>query len=142
MNFLEGTRFSSAIQTKQQSPYQYLLKPKAGGIALALSVLSDKFHSLLDITIVYPDGVPTFWQFLCGQVKRITVRIEQTELPPKFLQTNRCSKKWSHSFIRGLKKRLNGKSKSWHIAGNPLQLLKLGATTLAEKGSSNTDSNK
>ena len=85
MNFLEGTRFSSAIQTKQQSPYQYLLKPKAGGIALALSVLSDKFHSLLDITIVYPDGVPTFWQFLCGQVKRITVRIEQVELPLKFL---------------------------------------------------------
>jgi 1-acyl-sn-glycerol-3-phosphate acyltransferase len=85
MNFLEGTRFSSAIHAKQQSPYQYLLKPKAGGIALALSVLGDKFHSLLDITIVYPDGVPTFWQFLCGKVKRITVRIAQVELPPNIL---------------------------------------------------------
>jgi 1-acyl-sn-glycerol-3-phosphate acyltransferase len=85
MNFLEGTRFSRARHTKQQSPYRYLLKPKAGGIALALDILGDKFHSLLDITIVYPDGVPTFWEFLCGDVQRIIVRIGQEEIPPQLL---------------------------------------------------------
>ena len=86
MNFLEGTRFTKAKQARQQSPYQYLLRPKAGGIALALSVLGEKFHSLLDITIVYPDGIPTFWEFLCGKVQRITVRIAQVELPPNILR--------------------------------------------------------
>jgi len=85
MNFLEGTRFSRETHAKQQSPYQYLLKPKAGGMALALSVLGEKFHSFLDITIVYLDGIPTFWQFLCGKVKRITVYISQVEIPPNFL---------------------------------------------------------
>jgi len=63
MNFLEGTRFTAAKHGRKEQMYQYLLKPKAGGIALALSVLGDKFHSLLDITIVYPDGIPTFWEF-------------------------------------------------------------------------------
>ncbi len=86
MNFLEGTRFTAAKHIRQNQPYQYLLKPKAGGIALALSVLGDKFHSLLDITIVYPDGIPTFWGFLCGKVKRVIVRISPLDIPQQFLQ--------------------------------------------------------
>jgi 1-acyl-sn-glycerol-3-phosphate acyltransferase len=81
MNYLEGTRFTRAKHDRQQSLYQYLLRPKAGGIALALNVLGDKFHSLLNITIVYPDGIPTFWEFLCGKLKRVIVRIGQVEVP-------------------------------------------------------------
>ena len=37
MNFLEGTRFTQAKHDRQQSPYRYLLRPKAGGIAQALA---------------------------------------------------------------------------------------------------------
>lgn len=85
MNFLEGTRFSRARHAQQQSPYKYLLRPKAGGIALALDVLGDKFHSLLNLTIVYPDGIPTFWEFLCGKVKKVIVRIGQVEVPQQLL---------------------------------------------------------
>ncbi|MGV8057698.1 MAG: acyltransferase [Smithellaceae bacterium] len=85
MNFLEGTRFSQAKHVRQQSPYRHLLKPKAGGIALALDTLGDKFHSLLNLTIIYPDGVPTFWEFLCGKVKRVIVRIGQVEVPQHLL---------------------------------------------------------
>jgi len=84
MNFLEGTRFTVAKHSRQNSPYQRLLKPKAGGIALALSVLGEKFNSLLNITIVYPDGIPTFWEFLCGKVKRVVVRISSLDIPPQF----------------------------------------------------------
>jgi 1-acyl-sn-glycerol-3-phosphate acyltransferase len=86
MNFLEGTRFSGAKHKQQQSPYKHLLRPKSGGMALAVDVLGEKFHSLLNITIVYPDGIPTFWQFLCGQAKRIRVRFQTMEIPKKFLQ--------------------------------------------------------
>lgn len=81
MNFLEGTRFTPAKHTRQQSPYRYLLRPKAGGIALALNVLGSKFHCLLNLTIVYPEGTPAFWEFLCGKVRKVIVRIEKVEVP-------------------------------------------------------------
>lgn len=86
MNFLEGTRFSGAKHKRQESPYAYLLRPKSGGLALAIQALGEKFHSLLNITIVYPDGIPTFWTFLCGKVTRVMVRFQTTEIPGKFLQ--------------------------------------------------------
>jgi 1-acyl-sn-glycerol-3-phosphate acyltransferase len=85
MNFLEGTRFTREKHERQQSPYRYLLRPKTGGIALALNVLGDKFDSLLNVTIVYPDGVPTFWEFLCGKVKSVIVRIGQAQVPQELL---------------------------------------------------------
>ncbi len=86
MNFLEGTRFTPAKHDKQKSEYKYLLRPKSGGLALALNVLGEKFSSMLDITIVYPDGIPGFGDFLCGKVKRITVRMRTIEIPKPLLQ--------------------------------------------------------
>ena len=68
MNFPEGTRFTRDKHRAQHSPYRHLLKPRAGALALALSILGDRFDALLDVTIVYPEGAPTFWQFLCGDV--------------------------------------------------------------------------
>jgi len=86
MNFLEGTRFTPAKHAKQKSEYRYLLHPKSGGLALALNVLGEKFNSLLDITIVYPDGIPGFGDFLCGRVKKIIVRMRTIEIPKQLLQ--------------------------------------------------------
>lgn len=84
MNFPEGTRFTAHKHRIERSPYRHLLKPKAGALAQSLSVLGEKFRWFLDITIVYPDGVPTFWQFLCGGVSRITVRARRLAIPPEF----------------------------------------------------------
>ena len=81
MNFLEGTRFTAAKHARQQSPYVHLLKPKAGGLALALNAMGDKFQAILDITIVYPAGIPTFWQFLQGRMQRVTVRARLLPIP-------------------------------------------------------------
>lgn len=86
MNFLEGTRFTEAKHAKQQSPYKHLLKPKAGGIAFALNAMGDKFQSLLNVTIVYPDGIPTFWDFLCGKVHRVIVRVHEMPIPEEFIK--------------------------------------------------------
>ena len=85
MNFLEGTRFTKAKHARQQSPYRHLLKPKAGGIALALNAMGDKFQSILDVTIVYPDGAPNFWQFLCGDLKRVVVHVQTLPVPAHLL---------------------------------------------------------
>ena len=82
MNFVEGTRFSAAKQATRGGKLQHLLPPKAGGLAMAVAVLGPRLDALLDATLVYPDGVPTFWQFLCGEVPRIVVRVQRCELPP------------------------------------------------------------
>ena len=81
MNFLEGTRFTAAKHQRQHSPYRHLLKPKAGGIAMALNAMGDKFQAILDITIVYPDGAPTFWHFLQGKLRHIVVRVRTLPVP-------------------------------------------------------------
>jgi 1-acyl-sn-glycerol-3-phosphate acyltransferase len=75
MNFVEGTRFTPVKQLRQQSPYPYLLKPKAGGIALVLHSLEKRIQQVLDVTIVYPEGVSSFWAFLCGKIKTVKVRV-------------------------------------------------------------------
>jgi 1-acyl-sn-glycerol-3-phosphate acyltransferase len=86
MNFLEGTRFTPAKHLRQKSPYKHLLKPKAGGMALALNAMGDKFQAILDVTIVYPDGALDFWQFLRGKLKRISVRVRTLPVPQHLVQ--------------------------------------------------------
>jgi 1-acyl-sn-glycerol-3-phosphate acyltransferase len=79
MNFIEGTRFTKAKREKQLSPFKNLLKPKAGGIAIVLDTMREQLHSLLDVTIVYPEGAQGIWAFLC--CKSMTVRVRVRELP-------------------------------------------------------------
>ena len=81
MNFAEGTRFTEQKRKSQSSPYRHLLKPKAGALALALHAMGEKFQSLIDVTIVYPDGIPSFWDFLCGRTPRIVLRARQLPIP-------------------------------------------------------------
>jgi 1-acyl-sn-glycerol-3-phosphate acyltransferase len=83
MTFPEGTRFTDAKHDQQGAPYGHLLKPKAGSLAMALNAMGDQFRSLLDVTIVYPEGPPTFWQFLCGRCRRVVVRVRQLEIAPE-----------------------------------------------------------
>ena len=79
INFVEGTRFSEAKRISRQSPYQHLLPPRAGGIAVALSAMGEVFDSILDVTLVYADGPPKFWDMICGD--RVDVTIDIRELP-------------------------------------------------------------
>jgi 1-acyl-sn-glycerol-3-phosphate acyltransferase len=81
INFLEGTRLTPAKQAAQASPYRHLLKPKAGGLAFVLSALGNQMHSLLDATIIYPDGTPTMWEFVCGKVRHIIIKVQPREIP-------------------------------------------------------------
>jgi 1-acyl-sn-glycerol-3-phosphate acyltransferase len=85
MNFAEGTRFTRAKHHSQRSPYKHLLKPKAGALGLALGVLGERFHSFVDVTIVYPHGAPTFWQFLCGRMPEVVVRVQKLQIPAEVL---------------------------------------------------------
>lgn len=75
MNFLEGTRFEPKKHQYQQSPFQHLLKPKAGGISFVLNAMGEHLHKLLDVTIYYPKGSPSFWDYISGKVHDIKVRV-------------------------------------------------------------------
>ncbi|MBH9578082.1 acyltransferase [Inhella proteolytica] len=86
MNFAEGTRFTADKHQRQESPYRHLLKPKSGALALAVNILGEKFRALLDVTLVYPDGVPTYWDLACGRVGRVIVRVHERDIPAEFVQ--------------------------------------------------------
>ena len=76
MTFPEGTRFSEAKRDAQNSPYKHLLRPRYGGIGQVLYSFDDALDCLIDVTIVYPDGTPSVWQYVSGQVRKISVHIE------------------------------------------------------------------
>ena len=85
INFVEGTRFTPAKHTQQASPYRHLLKPKIGGLGIALATMGEQFEALLDVTLVYPHGTPRFWDLLCGRIDAVTVRVQQRDIPPQVL---------------------------------------------------------
>ena len=88
MNFAEGTRFTAQKHAAQGSPYRHLLKPKAGALALALNAMGEQFQSLVDVTIVYPGGAPSFWDYACGRVPKVIVRAQQLPIPPEFCRAD------------------------------------------------------
>lgn len=85
INFVEGTRYTEAKHAKQNSPYRHLLKPKIGALCVALATMGEQFEALLDVTLVYPDGRPTFWHLLCGNVGRVIVRVQQRPIPAELV---------------------------------------------------------
>jgi len=85
MSFPEGTRFTEAKQVKQKSPYRHLLIPRYGGIGQVLYSFDDALRTAIDVTIFYPGGTPTFWQFVSGQVPGISVRARQRPIDADLL---------------------------------------------------------
>lgn len=86
LNFAEGTRFTPEKHAAQQSPFKHLLRPKAGGLAYAVSALGTRFNSLLDVTIHYPDGDVGIGDLIKGRVRRIVVHVEQRVIPNEFVE--------------------------------------------------------
>ena len=86
INFPEGTRFTPAKHQNQQSPYRHLLRPKAGGIAYVLESMGDQIDHILNVTVAYPDGTPTFVDLVCGQVGRVVIEVEQIPVQPEWKQ--------------------------------------------------------
>jgi 1-acyl-sn-glycerol-3-phosphate acyltransferase len=81
INFVEGTRFSEKKRLAQNSPYQYLLKPKIAGIAIVLAELKDYLNGVVNVTVLYEtpqqETKPmSFWDFVCGNFHKIIVHYE------------------------------------------------------------------
>ncbi|MCO7227072.1 acyltransferase [Pleionea sp. CnH1-48] len=85
MNFVEGTRFTQEKADRQNSPYKKLLKPKSGGVGTVLSILGEQMRTVVDVTIVYPGGIPTFWDLMCGRIDNIKVFIKTHDIAPELI---------------------------------------------------------
>ena len=81
MNFVEGTRFTKEKHAAQSSPFDNLLKPRAGGVSFVVSAMDGMLDTLLDVTLAYQPDPLNFWQFCCGRMKKISVRVRHRELP-------------------------------------------------------------
>ncbi len=85
INFLEGTRFTSEKHQQQGAVYRHLLMPKAGGLAFALNAMNGQLHQMLDVTIHYEGGIPSYWDYVRGKVKTIRVQVRQLPIPADLL---------------------------------------------------------
>ena len=81
LSFLEGTRFTPVKRAVQGSPHRWLLKPKTSGFAYVAQALNARLPRMVDVTIDYPGGVPSFWDFLCGRCRRVDVTVESIGVP-------------------------------------------------------------
>lgn len=85
INFIEGTRFTPRKHHVQHSPYQYLLKPKAGGVGLVMTSMGHLIHKIVHITFVYPTGKKTFWDYLCNRIGRVVISVESHPVTPDLI---------------------------------------------------------
>ena len=79
INFVEGTRFSVEKRDRHKDPYRHLLRPRAGGFAVAMTSMGELFGAILDVTLVYPAGPANFWDMCCG--KHVEVLVDVRERP-------------------------------------------------------------
>jgi len=83
-SFSEGTRFTEQKHRDQNSPFENLLRPKAGGIGVALSTMPF-INTLLDFSISYNSESKSFWSFLCGGMSDIKIKVRSIEIPEDLL---------------------------------------------------------
>mgnify|MGYP005696090781 FL=1 len=86
-SFAEGTRFTEKKKIDQSSRYNFLLNPKSGGLGLTLTTMP-YIKLMLDFTIVYEGSERSFWDFLCGRMSKVKVKVKKVEIPDNLLGKN------------------------------------------------------
>ncbi len=81
VNFVEGTRFTSKKHKSQASPFEYLLKPRAGGTAFVVDAMGDSLDTLVDVTLVYPHGCGELVDLFANRIPEIRVDFQIMPIP-------------------------------------------------------------
>lgn len=85
VNFVEGTRYTEQKHARQKSPFTDLLKPKAGGVAFVMQAMGEQLTKVVNVTISYPQGIPTFMDYASGKVPEIKVHVEVMPIPQEWV---------------------------------------------------------
>lgn len=88
VSFPEGTRLRPDKLAESQdyarsrgwAVLQHLISPRHRGLHATLESLGDRLDGVLDLTIGYPEGVPTLTQFTTGRVEHLHVHVHYTPL--------------------------------------------------------------
>lgn len=106
LNFIEGTRFTEEKRDKRNSPYKHLLKPRSGGLAVAVGSMGELFTSVVDATLVYPNGAASFWEMCCGTPVRCETTVREIPLEPWLVEgdyeNDRAFRKELHNWLASL----------------------------------------
>lgn len=98
MNFVEGTRFN-AEKHKKNSALKNLLPAKAGGTGFVFTAMGHQINIILNVTIIYPQGSPDFWSFICGKINTSKVIIEKIPVTADLIGDYQNDKAYRTSFI-------------------------------------------
>ena len=99
VNFVEGTRFTAQKHQHQQSPFQHLLKPKAGGTAFALEVLNEQFDAMLNTSLVYSGRSDHVCRnILKGELESIHITIEVMPINTQMIGSYQTDKAFRGQF--------------------------------------------
>lgn len=120
MNFIEGTRFTTEKHVQSKSPFEHLLRPKAGGIGFALSAMGEHLTKLVNVTIYYPEGIPSFLDFISGRIEQVYVDINIQDIPQEVMGDYINDKQFKHSFQKWL-------NEQWQEKDNLISELKAGS---------------
>jgi 1-acyl-sn-glycerol-3-phosphate acyltransferase len=126
MSFIEGTRFTKTKHDNQKSPFSNLLKPKAGGIAFVLDAMGEHLTTLVDVTIYYPEGIPTFGDFLSGRIKTVHIEIHTQKISDELSGDYMTDRNHKIAFQKWL-------TQFWHEKDARLDDMKQQAQKLIEK---------
>lgn len=80
VNFVEGTRYETEKANRQGNAYKNLLRPRSGGIGYVMTMLGEQIHYVLNLTIHYPDGNLTYWDYVTGKLQTIEIHIKSIEV--------------------------------------------------------------
>lgn len=77
INFVEGSRFTKEKAKKTNSPYNYLLPPKAASLGVALGEIGNKVDKIFNTTFYYPDcSKKPFIDMMFGRIKDVYVNVQ------------------------------------------------------------------
>jgi 1-acyl-sn-glycerol-3-phosphate acyltransferase len=88
VNFVEGTRFRPGKHAAQNSSFKHLLQPRAGGTAFVLDAMGETLDTLIDVTVVYPNGPGELGDLFANRIPEIRVDMRLLPIPAEFRQGN------------------------------------------------------
>jgi 1-acyl-sn-glycerol-3-phosphate acyltransferase len=85
ISFVEGTRITPKKLTASQNyardkglePTQHVMLPRTKGFVATVTGLRDHVAAVYDVTIGYPDGVPTMWQYVKGASRQAHLHVRR-----------------------------------------------------------------
>ena len=117
--FLEGTRITpeklKASQAFAKSrgltiPERVMI-PRTKGFVATIHGLKNHLDAVYDITIAYPQGIPSLWQMIMGDVKKVCVDVRRTPIS-SLPDSDQGLERWVMECFLEKEKRLNGFDKN------------------------------